>query len=580
MRATAKRVILTSWEHSIELLFRALKLDSIRNKILVFALLATLIPALSTAVLSYVQNKRALTEKLNEELLGVTSQAAREVELWIKERFFDVRVFAGSFEVTENLARVTGRTGRSTGDRQAIARINDYLRSVQDPFPDYEEFTVLDREGQFVASGSGDVTPMALSGDWLANVERRQQLIGEPFWDDSLGKAVVMTAIPIYDLPTSAFLGVWTAKVSLDSVHAFATRFAPGESGQIFVVTNSGDFITSSRANSAEVMATAFEEGILDVLSTAEDATASYRDRSGTPVVATLEPVPRADWSVVAELPRAEAYAQVTRLRNFAVLLVLGLFVVVGLIAYVLGLLIVRPLDRLTKGASEVAGGDLSVDLPVLGGGEVGYLTEVFNNMVARLRAGREELDDANETLRDQNEELERLSVTDGLTGLYNRRHLMTSLDAEERRAKRHSRPFAMLMIDVDRFKKFNDKFGHLAGDDVLAGVASVILECTRKVDCASRYGGEEFAVMLSESDLEGAVEVAERIRSTLAERAYEGTTVTVSIGAAEFPVDGETPEEVIANADAALYRAKRQGRNRVVGATRKKAKKTPTKKA
>ena len=102
---------------------------------------------------------------------------------------------------------------------------------------------------------------------------------------------------------------------------------------------------------------------------------------------------------------------------------------------------------------------------PVISGGEVGYLTQVFNHMVVRLREGREALDAANDTLRKKNEELERVSVTDGLTGLYNRRRLMEVLSDEARRSQRLKHTFAVLMVDVDHFKKYNDSFGHLAGD-------------------------------------------------------------------------------------------------------------------
>jgi diguanylate cyclase (GGDEF)-like protein len=222
-----------------------------------------------------------------------------------------------------------------------------------------------------------------------------------------------------------------------------------------------------------------------------------------------------------------------------------------------------------------VAAGDLSVDLPVVGGGEVSYLTEVFNDMVARLREGREALDAANESLRKKNDELQRLSITDGLTGLYNRRHLMETLENERRRADRSERTFGLLMVDVDHFKKFNDRFGHQAGDEVLLRVSGILRKCTRDIDFAGRYGGEEFCLLLAESTLEGAVEVAERIRAELAEISFEGEKITVSIGAAEYPTDGEGVEAVLASADAAMYQAKRRGRNRVSKASRRKKRKS-----
>jgi len=235
--------------------------------------------------------------------------------------------------------------------------------------------------------------------------------------------------------------------------------------------------------------------------------------------------------------------------------------------SYRFGLLIVRPLERLSQGAKEVAAGDFAVDLPETGGGEVGVLTSAFNHMVARLREGRRELDAINKTLREKNEELERLSVTDGLTGLANHRFLMQRLKEEGVRSNRNNREFSVLMADVDNFKDYNDTFGHPAGDEVLKKVAAIVRDSTRTMDCAARYGGEEFAVVMPETRIVGAVQVAERIRARVAAEKFPGRQITLSIGVAEFPKDADVPQAVIAVADRALYEAKREGRDRVVQA-------------
>lgn len=170
-----------------------------------------------------------------------------------------------------------------------------------------------------------------------------------------------------------------------------------------------------------------------------------------------------------------------------------------------------------------------------------------------------------NERLRRQNEELERLSTSDALTGLHNRRFLTQRLSEELVRSYRHKGTFAVLMADVDEFKKYNDAFGHPAGDEVLKKVAGILLSSTRSVDCTARYGGEEFAVLLTDTTGEVAAEVAERIRARVAAQEFPGRKITLSIGIAEFPEHGQTAEEVISCADEALYTAKRAGRNRVV---------------
>jgi diguanylate cyclase (GGDEF)-like protein len=282
-----------------------------------------------------------------------------------------------------------------------------------------------------------------------------------------------------------------------------------------------------------------------------EGSTVEFAGLEGDGVVATAKRVPQLDWAVLAEVPAMDAYRRVTRLRNVTMGIVAGLLVGVGLLAYLLGLLITRPLDRLTGGAARVAAGDLAVDLPVVGGGELGSVTEVFNDMVKRLRESRREL--------------ERLSITDDLTGLYNRRYLMESLANEVRRARRLKHPFALVMFDVDYFKEYNDASGHLAGDAALARIAAILRGSTRDVDCAARYGGEEFVVLMPETEADGALETVQRIRASLASDDGVGGKLTLSIGITQFPEDGATPETLLASADTALYQAKRTGRDRVV---------------
>jgi diguanylate cyclase (GGDEF)-like protein len=332
-----------------------------------------------------------------------------------------------------------------------------------------------------------------------------------------------------------------------------------------------GAFIVGTAESSADLMNSKIQQRGLDRLKSREGLVVSYENPPGAEMVGSLKRIPRGKWAVISELPAEAAFQQIRRFRNITFLMVCGLMLGVGFMAYRLGILIVRPLERLIHGAAEVADGDLAVDLPSAQG-EVGELTDVFNHMVERLRLGRQELDAMNDRLRKQNEELERLSTSDALTGLYNRRYLTQRLSEELVRSSRHRGTFSVLMADVDEFKKYNDAFGHPAGDEVLKKVASILLNSTRSEDCSARYGGEEFAVLLTGTSGEVANEVAERIRSRVEEQQFAGRKITLSIGIAEFPTDGQTAEEVIANADEALYAAKRAGRNRIIQAGSKPA--------
>jgi len=173
------------------------------------------------------------------------------------------------------------------------------------------------------------------------------------------------------------------------------------------------------------------------------------------------------------------------------------------------------------------------------------------------------------------NRELKRLSTADGLTGLANRRHFDATLKREWRRSIRLASPLALVLCDVDFFKAFNDNHGHQAGDDCLRLVAEVLSGAlVRGGDLAARYGGEEFAVILPNTDLEGAQLVAERIRQALLklEHAHSASSfgvVTLSAGiASEIAMIGSEPEQLIAAADRALYQAKDSGRNRICRAS------------
>ena len=342
-------------------------------------------------------------------------------------------------------------------------------------------------------------------------------------------------------------------KVDLRSLTATLRRFAAGDSSRVYVTTGAGKLIVGSLDSASNLMHLGYPAETIRTLVARNGAPAEFSSVSGEQVIGSLRRVPGLDWLVVAETPSAEVFRELARLRNVTLLIVAGMLLVAGVLGYALGLFIVRPLDRLTRGAAKVAGGDLEVDLPVATGGEVGYLTQVFNNMVSRLRAGHREL--------------ERLSVTDPLTGLYNRRRMMEVLEDEVRRSRRLKHPFTVLMADVDHFKRYNDAHGHPAGDVVLKRVAAILRDSTRDVDFVARYGGEEFFVLMPEMQIDVATEIADAVRRRLAAERLPAGTITLSFGLAEFPSHGESGETLIAVADAALYQAKRDGRDQVVSA-------------
>jgi diguanylate cyclase (GGDEF)-like protein len=172
--------------------------------------------------------------------------------------------------------------------------------------------------------------------------------------------------------------------------------------------------------------------------------------------------------------------------------------------------------------------------------------------------------------LMEANRKLNELSITDGLTGLFNHRHFMQALEAEYKRAIRYKRSLALLLLDIDHFKNVNDTYGHPCGDLVLKDLASLLKGCLRSADVAARYGGDEIAVILPETNRAKASEVAEKLRRQLEKTSFEwegnSFSITCSIGVAAVPETNiDYWNELLSSADKSLYRAKGKGRNHVI---------------
>jgi diguanylate cyclase (GGDEF)-like protein len=177
-----------------------------------------------------------------------------------------------------------------------------------------------------------------------------------------------------------------------------------------------------------------------------------------------------------------------------------------------------------------------------------------------------EKIADLKHFFNSKREALSRLAYKDALTGLFNRRYMDEKLSEEMGRAVRYGRPLSLVMIDIDHFKKFNDTYGHQKGDEVLAVVSGILQTTSRNTDILCRYGGEEIALILPETAPEDAMIMADMCCQRIHDNVIKetGMMVTISLGVAGKSLDCSSPEDIIAAADRALYRAKENGRNRI----------------
>ena len=165
-------------------------------------------------------------------------------------------------------------------------------------------------------------------------------------------------------------------------------------------------------------------------------------------------------------------------------------------------------------------------------------------------------------------QKLEKEAITDGLTGVYNYRFLMTTLEKEIQRARRFKETFSFVMMDVDNLKEYNDQRGHLYGSEALKIIAAILKDTCRQIDFVSKYGGDEFGIILLQTDMDGARIVTERVIAVVADHVFEKNAkglLTCSAGISLFPDDGDTVRDIVASADKALYEAKHRGKNQVL---------------
>ncbi|MGH1392762.1 MAG: diguanylate cyclase domain-containing protein [Trichormus sp.] len=287
-------------------------------------------------------------------------------------------------------------------------------------------------------------------------------------------------------------------------------------------------------------------------------------------------------WSVLFAQPLSVALAPVEKQIRDTMLLFAIIAGVVTIIAFAIGQVLTKPVIYLTDIVFQFTTGNLDIRAKISSNDEIGQLAKSFNNMALQLQTSFETLEQrvqertaelviAKEKAEDANEKLEQLVNLDALTQVANRRCFNGRLQAEWKRLAQEQKPLSLILLDVDKFKSYNDYYGHLGGDDCLVRIAQKVQQTVnRPGDLVTRFGGEEFSVLLPNTDLAGAVEVAQNIQQAIHNlgiphaKSDVKDIVTVSMGICSLIPSWEIkPDILIISADKALYNAKQNGRNR-----------------
>ena len=391
----------------------------------------------------------------------------------------------------------------------------------------------------------------------------------------------------------SLFLGVRTSYFS-----SIFENVNLGPGSNIYILdSQDGKFIAKTGAESAIFNGTAVSHSISDPIlkkisegdrSGSFDYTFFGQNASGTndgrataesggyPFLATFTQIPHTSWCVVSTIP----YENITTIANHALkkCLLIGFagLICALILAYIIANSITTPLYQVIASVNEAMSGHFCPQMPHQGKDEITELAYKINALSSVIEQNREKLEarvaERTQELENVNLQLEALSLTDSLTGIPNRRRFDQQMGIEWRRAARTTKPLALLLLDVDFFKNYNDHYGHQDGDSCLRKVARLLQShAGRASDMVARYGGEEFVMLLADTDSEQALALAENIRFALETLALPHAQsafgcVTISIGVAvTTPDETETPEMFIRMSDKAMYQAKANGRNQVV---------------
>lgn len=543
-------------------------MKSIKTKFVTFAIIAISIPSLSLGLLSYFKNEELVKNHVTRELRVLASNVSRELDLWINENYHAVSVLSVSGliinELTSSSHDSVGKSGNYQGSRQLV--LSKYLSSFQEKLPTIIELTIFDLNGNVVASS----IPEFLHSVFLSN-EQHDMLpnnikIKPPYWSDRYDTAVLEFYSPVISY-NDKVIGSILATLNMEKFMSSLVDNADFVLGEITLLGHSGNILLSS--NHKINYSASFESKTLKRLQAHNGDALTFEGLTHSKVIGLTSMPKEAPIIVLVERDHAEAIATWIELRNLFIGLVGILIVIVSGIAFYIGHSIVASLSYLIEGTKRILNGDLNVQISEVKADEIGQLTSSFNRMTENLRCSQAEILAAHEAMQKQNEQLKVLSITDSLTGLYNRNKLDAILIDQLARFERNHRSFSVLMMDIDHFKTLNDNYGHVIGDETLISVSQAISKSIRSVDFAARYGGDEFVVILIETDIASAVITAERIRAQVAMNVSSqiketNISITLSIGIIQCEINDKTAKNVLSRVDGALYKAKNSGRNKI----------------
>jgi diguanylate cyclase (GGDEF)-like protein len=512
-----------------------------------------------------------LTERMKDKFPSTLTTTMTRLRLFHSQQLSELQRLSQAQTLRDNVNRAALDHDRDAAVA-ASAQVGYFLRLVKPSYPIYEELIVLEAGGKLVASTaeSHAEASQAAAEAWSE--------IGETGFEPGVSRPIISSGrahqwffVAARDSSVERTRQSWlAARVGLSNLEGMLSEVKLGTGGDLFVLDEQGRLLTQPRSASSRIVGTEAMQ-----VPTRQNGPITVERRQsydGRPVFHSQVHIEELGWWLVYEEDYRYAMTPVIDAQRRIWMAVLGVGAIAILAALRIAQSILKPIHGLSIGARRINEGLVGVKIPKGADDEIGMMIETFNEMAMKITLSQAELqyknkmlNSQNDRLQDMNDRLEKLSVTDGLTGLFNHRHFWNLLNTELTRVNLHSGNLALVLLDLDDFKRVNDKFGHSVGDLLLQTIATVLRDTIRDTDIVARYGGEEFAVLLPDTDESGVQQVAEKVRASIeAVRFNVADTdivlkVTVSIGVSVFRGNRR---EFFNAADRALYQSKAAGKN------------------
>ena len=585
-------------------------LGGIRTKLIASFLIVALIPLLLLAFLNKQTTEKALTDNARQALSAAANETTNRIDAFIDGNLNAVRVEA----FLPGLARYLSLAPKQRDDSPEMQLATETLiRLSRKDTVNILSYALLDLNGKNVLD---TYTPDVSKDESVQDYFKKPLQIGLPFVSSMKQSPIIPDLVTLFfSSPVrnakGDILGVLRVSYNATVVQQLVTRETERAGAKSFAILLDENNIYLAHSTAPKLLFKSIVPLPYDVvtqlqregrlpnspvkeLATNESKLKQALDNKQSYLIASLQATDNQvnlitiarlkyqPWSVLFAQPLAVALAPVEKQIRDAMFLFALIAGVVTIIAFFIGQLLTKPIIYLTNIVFQFTAGNLDIRAKISSKDEIGQLAKSFNNMALQLQTSFETLEQrvqertaelviAKEKVEDANQKLEQLVNLDGLTQVANRRCFDERLQAEWKRLAREQQPLSLILFDVDKFKLYNDYYGHLEGDHCLIKIAQTVKQMVRHPgDLVVRYGGEEFSVLLPNTELVEAIKVAQRIQQAIHDQAIPHALsnvkdiVTVSLGITSFiPTCDIKPDTLIVSADKALYNAKQKGRDR-----------------